>query len=142
MKTAPQLKSLMSPFPYAVGIDDAVAHAQALMAEHGVRHVPVRDGQDIAGVITDHDILVAQARGAIADSATRVRDVCTFDPYVVSLDEPLDDVLLTMAERRISCVIIVHHGRLAGVFTATDACRGFGELVREWFPGEPDPQVA
>ncbi|MGI9336236.1 MAG: CBS domain-containing protein [Gammaproteobacteria bacterium] len=144
MKTAPQLRSLMTPFPYSVAMDDSVSRAQALMGEHGVRHLPVREGEAIAGIVTDSDILVAQVRSAAAGGGAdvSVREVCTLDPYVVSLDEPLENVLSTMSERRIGSAIVTHHGRLAGVFTATDACRAFGDVLREWFAVEPDPEAA
>jgi CBS domain-containing protein len=33
----------MTPFPYAIDIDAALTAAQALMAEHGIRHLPVTE---------------------------------------------------------------------------------------------------
>ena len=56
---------------------------------------------------------------------------------MVDLNEPLETVLLTMAERHIGSALVTRQGRLAGVFTAVDACRTFGEYIRENFP-RPD----
>ena len=63
-----------------------------------------------------------------------VRDLYITDPYIVSVDEPLDNVLLTMAERHIGSAIVTRAGKLVGMFTAVDACRTFGNYLRERFP--------
>ena len=63
-----------------------------------------------------------------------VSDVYVPDPYVVDLGEPIENVLLTMAEKHIGSALVTRQGRLAGVFTAMDACRSFGQYLRENFP--------
>jgi acetoin utilization protein AcuB len=65
------------------------------------------------------------------------------DPYIVDLHEPLDNVLITMAERHIGSAIVTRAGKLVGMFTAVDACRCFGTFLREHFPRvEGDDDVA
>ncbi len=54
----------------------------------------------------------------------------TAEPYVVAPSEPLDTVLLTLAARRIGCVVVADAGRPAGIFTMTDASRMLGEHLR------------
>lgn len=129
MTSPPSLKAAMTPFPYSVELNAALGEARALMREHAIRHLPVTDGRDIVGVITVYD-LNARSEGG----ATRVRDCYVSDAYVVDLNEPLDNVLLTMAERHIGSAIVTRAGKLAGVFTTVDACRCFGEFLRERFP--------
>ena len=63
-----------------------------------------------------------------------VRDADMLEAYVVDLDQRLDNVVLEMAKRHIDSALIVKDGRLAGIFTATDACRWLGELLREDLP--------
>ncbi len=60
----------------------------------------------------------------------RVRDVCSLDVYSIERDEPLDRVLGEMADRHIGSAIVTDGGKIAGVFTATDACRCFAEFLR------------
>lgn len=131
----------MTPFPYSIDVDDALSRAALLMREHDIRHLPVTEGRTVVGVVSDRDLRVLMDVGGDAGDRT-VRDVCVSPAYVVGLDEPLDEVLLAMAERHIGSAIVVKNGRLAGVFTAVDACRCFGEYLRENFPRGDDPQAA
>jgi acetoin utilization protein AcuB len=43
----------------------------------------------------------------------------------------LDEVLAHMAEHQLGSAIVTRHGKLAGIFTVTDACRHFAEYLRD-----------
>jgi acetoin utilization protein AcuB len=136
MKHAPQLKLLMSPFPYSIDLTEDADSALALMEQHAVRHLPVTDNHRLVGVITDRDIKSLRAGRQPGDAGYNpcVRDMYLHDAYAVDINEPLENVLFTMAERHIGSVLVTRKGKLAGVFTGTDACRGFGEFLRELYP--------
>jgi CBS domain-containing protein len=36
-----------------------------------------------------------------------------------------------MAEHRIGCAVVTRRGKLAGVFTSNDACRGFADYLED-----------
>lgn len=139
MKQIPPIKAVMTPFPYSVGMDDPVNRVRQLMDDFNIRHLPVMaDGQPIS-VISDRDI--HRARGGVRSlrqGKLRVKDIDTQEAYVVELSEPLDRVLSRMAERHARCAVVVKNGRLAGIFTVTDACRCFGQLLRTLFPDGGD----
>lgn len=132
MKGIPGIKAVMTPFPYAIALDATVGEARRLMREHGIRHLPVVEGHTLVGVVTERDINLLGAAGLSAVDADRVsvRQVHTPEPYVVELEEPLDNVLATMAARHIGSALVTRKGRLAGVFTASDACRAYAEDLR------------
>ena len=132
MSFLPSLKSVMTPFPYAVESGAPLERARQLMDEHGVHHLPVVAGQQIVGEISHGDVVAALAREP--DGGNSVEHVCVGDAYVVDLNEPIENVLLTMADRHIGSAIVTRHGKLAGVFTWVDACRAFGEFIRERYP--------
>jgi acetoin utilization protein AcuB len=129
----PSMAAVMTPFPFSVQADDPVARAEELMKEHGIRHVPVRQGQELVGVLSERDLALRAGAGS-ARETLRVRDVCVMDAYVVDISARLDAVALAMAERQIGSALVTKHGRLAGIFTVTDACRALGELLRQLFP--------
>lgn len=133
----PTIANVMTPFPYSVGIDDPVDRAHRLMEEHGIRHVPVQGSDGVLGVVSDRDLAEARARGG----RPSVRDACTAEPFVVDVTARLDAVALDMARRHLPSAIVTKGGRLAGIFTATDACRVLGEILRERF-GPPDDDAA
>ena len=144
MRKIPALKTAMTPFPYSVDLDATFDEASELMARHSVRHLPVTKDQVVVGVITDRDMTSAMSVGSSsADSPSlSVRDLYIADPYIVSVDEPLDSVLINMAERHIGSAIVTKADKLVGMFTSVDACRSFGEYLREHFPRPDGDQAA
>ena len=132
----PNLATAMTPFPYSVERSAFLDEARALMDEHSVHHLPVTDVHELVGIISDRDLRSALAvpQGKRVVSNLTVEDIYVDEVYCVDLDTPLEDVLSTMAARHIGSAIVTRKGRLAGVFTATDACRTFAEFLTENFP--------
>ncbi len=144
MKKMPVLKTAMTPFPYSVDLDASYDEACELMGRHNVRHLPVTRDRQVVGVLTDRDMTSAiHVRSEMKETGSLcVRDLYIADPYIVSVDEPLDNVLLTMAERHIGSAIVTKAGKLVGMLTSLDACRSFGEYLREHSPHPTDDEVA
>jgi CBS domain-containing protein len=144
MKKMPLLTTVMTPFPYSVGLEASFEEASELMGHHDVRHLPVTKDHQVVGVITDRDMTSAlRVRSQSSDSGSlSVSDLYIADPYIVSVDEPLDNVLLTMARKHIGSAIVTKAGKLVGMFTSMDACRSFGEYLRGEFPQPTDDEAA
>ncbi len=102
-----------------------------LMEDHSVHHLPVTENHTIVGVVSHRDIIAARAEGK--DTAA-VSDVLVANPYLVDLNEPIENVLSAMAGRHIGSAIVTRQGRLAGIFTWVDVCRCFAEYIRTRFP--------
>jgi len=130
----PAVGSLMTRSPLSVPIDATVRIAEDLMIDNEVRHLPVTDSEALVGIVSDRDIAFSSnvSESDLADRL-RVRDVCSLDVYAVPPDEPLDAVLSKMAARHLGSVVVTEHGKIAGVFTVTDACRYFAEYLRAHF---------
>jgi acetoin utilization protein AcuB len=137
VKPSPQLKNVMTPFPYSVDIEAPVEDARQFMREHKIRHLPVTENGALKGLVSDRDIkLMLGPDFAYPDKTTlKVRDVMVEDSYTVDLAAPLDEVLRHMAEHRLGSAIVTRKGKLAGMFTSTDACRAFADFLA----GEPPP---
>jgi acetoin utilization protein AcuB len=135
MKRIPSIKTVMTPFPYSVEAAAPVAEAQEFMREHRIRHLPVVEDGKLAGIVSDRDIkLVLGPDFAYPNAAElKIRDVMIRDPYIVDLGTRLDEVLDHMAKNQLGSALVTREGRLAGVFTMTDACRAFAEYLREQF---------
>jgi acetoin utilization protein AcuB len=130
----------MTPFPYSIDAGSSLEAALSMMADHDIRHLPVREGGAIVGIVSDRDIRQAlnPSLAPPTGSGLTVKHVMLADPYIVDLHAPLDNVLLNLAGRHIDCALVVKEGRLAGVFTTTDACRVFGEHLRSLRPPHGD----
>ncbi|MCC5794226.1 MAG: CBS domain-containing protein [Chromatiales bacterium] len=129
----PTVKTVMTAFPYSVDAESSVADAREFMRSHRIRHLPVTEQGELAGIVSDRDIkLLLGPDFAFPDEqALKVRDAMIRDAYTVDLDTRLDEVLMHMAEHHLGSALVTRKGRLAGVFTMTDACRGFAEFLRE-----------
>jgi acetoin utilization protein AcuB len=141
MTSIPSLKAAMTPFPYSVSPTSPAADAETLMDEHNVHHLPVVENHQIIGIVTPHDIVAAR-NARQPDARLAVRDCYAHGAYVVELDEPLERVLMTMAERQIGSAVVTRHGRLAGVFTTVDVCRCFGQYLADNFPHDDGDAAA
>jgi CBS domain-containing protein len=135
MKRIPTIKTVMTPFPYSVESAASVAEAREFMREHRLRHLPVTEQGQLVGVVSDRDIKLMLGPDFAYPSETdlRVRDVMVRDAYIVDLDTRLDEVLQHMAAHHLGSVLVTREGKLAGVFTTTDACHHFADFLRAQF---------
>jgi len=133
----PQAKDVMTPFPHFIEVGQGVAQARELMLAHGVRHLPVKDGSELVGVVTERDLEVATVAGAGREPP--LRELCESELCVVDLHARMDEVVIEMARRRVGSALVVRDGRLAGILTAGDVCRLYGELLTKLAPPEDEP---
>jgi CBS domain-containing protein len=138
----PTVKSAMTPFPYSVALTAPIGTARKLMLDKHVHHLPVTDGNRLAGIVTDRDIklLLGPELGSPDPRELTVEDAYVADGYTVDLETPLVNVLEEMIDRRLGAALVTGHGRLAGIFTAVDACRCLRDHLRETY--HPPPEAA
>ncbi|WP_233998645.1 CBS domain-containing protein [Microbulbifer pacificus] len=138
----PTLAALMTPFPYHIDIDAPIEDAETLMEEHGVHHLPVTRDGDLETVISRGDIERVRSPGhRLEEQQLYVRDVCARRPYIADIHDPLDKILLAMADTGIGSVLVMKEGDLAGIVTVTDALRFCGEYLAD-LAEIPDDDVA
>jgi CBS domain-containing protein len=133
----PCIDSVMTPFPYAIDLDRHVGDAQRVLAGRFIHHLPVTNQGEVFSVLSARDLELALARPDADPWQIEIRDVCSKDPYIVDVSEPLDVVLSQMAARDIGCAVVAKDDRVAGIFTAVDACRHFAEWLRKERHTEP-----
>jgi acetoin utilization protein AcuB len=119
----------MSTCPHTIGVEQTMSVAHRMMREHGVRHLPVLRHGRAVGLVSDRDLNVIENLSGVDPTRVTVEEAMTQDPYVVSPDEPLDQVVMTMASKKYGSAIVVQHEKVVGIFTTVDACRAFGELL-------------
>lgn len=105
------------------------------MRSHHIRHLPVTEDGEVVGMLSDRDIkLVLGPDFAYPDpDKLTAGDVMQEHCYSVDLDERLDIVLKYMAEHHIGCAAVTRRGKLAGMFTTSDACKSFAEYLQDQF---------
>lgn len=141
MNRIPSIKSVMTPFPHFVEYNQPAARAVELMEKLAIRHLPVKKDGRLVSVVSERHIRFAEERGEALETL-RVADVCSMGAYIVDLAEPLDRVLSHMASHHLGSALVVKDGRLAGIFTTTDACRHYAQLLRAQFGSDDDEDAA
>ena len=120
------LDRYMTRHPHSIRVDENIVTAQRLMSSLGVRHLPVLDGGTLVGILSDRDLKLAQSPGP---RPLKVSDICVDEPYAIDIDTSISIVAAEMAEKRIGSAIVLENGRIAGIFTATDACRALADVL-------------
>lgn len=122
------INEVMTRTPHTIGHDIPVSKAKLMMREYNCHHLPVLDGGRLVGVISDRDLKLVE-RLPHGDE-TLIEDLMTDEPFVVSPDLSVKDVLTKMLDNKINSVIVSAKGDQSwGIFTSTDALAYFVDKV-------------
>ncbi len=121
--------AIMTPQPVTVGRQETLATAHRLMRSHDIRHLPVLEHGDLVGILSQRDLLLLETLRGVDIDKDLVEDAMTTDTYAVSPETPVATVARQMARKRYGCAVIMERGRVAGIFTATDALRIVAAVV-------------
>lgn len=103
----------------AVAPADPVARALALMAEHDIGVVLVLDGERLAGILSERD-LVRHAGSGPALRDLRVAELMTRDVATVDADAQFRQCMVLMDARGARHLPVVENGRVVAVVSLRD----------------------
>lgn len=123
------IRELMTKNPKTVEPSATVVDAARVMKQQDVGPVPVvENGDRLAGIVTDRDIVlrvVAEGRDPQSTTVgeTMSRDLATVDP-----DQPLDEALRLMARHQVRRLPVCEEdGRLVGIVAQADIATELGD---------------
>jgi len=128
-KAIPHIQSFMSTCPHTVGVDQNLDIAEKLMGTHKIRHLPVLNGGDLIGIITDRDIKLCRSFIGGNKPDVKIGEVCHEEVYTVSPSSPLDEVVSHMAKGKFGSAVVMDHNKVVGIFTAVDAMNALAHLL-------------
>jgi CBS domain-containing protein len=113
------VRDVMSSEPFTLEASAPIRHAAQIMRDHDVGDVLIVDAGELAGIVTDRDIVVrAIADGCTLDSP--VRTIATEVLVTVSPDDPLDKARDRMRRRAVRRIPVVEDGRPVGIVSLGD----------------------
>lgn len=116
-----QVSEAMTRDVRTISPDDSVVAAAQAMEELDIGVLPVCDGEQLVGVVTDRDIVI---RGVAQDcplDETTVMDVMSEDTICCFEDDAIEDVQEKMREAQIRRVPVVDRDRhLVGMLSLAD----------------------
>ena len=78
------------------------------------------DGDRLAGIFTERDVLTRVVAAGLDPSTTTVADVMSIQLVVAEIGEPYDACLQRMRQARVRHLIVLNQGRLAGIVSLRD----------------------
>ena len=116
------VRDIMRRPAIAVSGDATLQDAYRTMQHEGIRHLPVRDGEALVGVVTDRDLRLATSTLAASPLSPdrRVAEVMSRNPETADPADPVEDAARTMRQKKIGCLPVLDGGRLVGIITGLD----------------------
>lgn len=114
-----RVSQLMQPEVWQTYPEESLADAAARMRDHAVGSLAVIDGEDLAGIVTERDLLWAMADGA-PPNVTSVATYMSAPPIVVSPDTDVVEAGRLMVKHDVRHLPVVAVGRLLGMVSARD----------------------
>jgi CBS domain-containing protein len=93
------------------------AEAAERMRQNRIRHLVVKDGRTIVGVLSDRDV---RGRGAAQLTQQTVADLMTRSAVSIGPRDTVRAAANLMRGRTIGCLPVVERERLIGIVTVTD----------------------
>ena len=119
----------MTKHPFTISRHASLAKAHALMRENGIRHLPVLESNRVVGIVSDRDLHLLETIADFELEAVDVDQAMTANPYVVSRDTPIHEIVDEMAKHKYGCVVVVEGGKVEGIFTTIDALAALANLL-------------
>lgn len=105
---------------YSVAPDATVFEAIELMANKNVGALVVMDGERLIGMISERDYTRKVMLRGKRSRETPVHEIMSTDLIVVQPQEPVENCLRTMTEKRVRHLPVVEDGKLRGVISIGD----------------------
>ena len=96
----------------------SLSSAAKLMIENDLMQLPVFDGEQLIGIVTDEDILHQGVLEKFGD--TKVEKVMSRDPVVVEEETSISSVISLFRDQGFSRAPVVKKGKLVGIVTVHD----------------------
>lgn len=118
-----KIQSIFSLSPNASVLD-----AMKSMAEYNIGAMLVMEDGKIVGIVSERDIVRKVDVQGKSSAATLVRDIMTEKVLYVKSEQPLEDCMALMTEKRIRHLPVIENDCLLGVISIGDVLR---EVIHE-----------
>ncbi len=132
-----KVAEVMTENPVTLEPDDTISQAEDLMDQHDIRQLPVVEGTELVGIITDRDIrsfLSGKLFGTPEEREkamnTKISTVMTTKPISLLPDDDLREAVELLIEEKVGGIPVVDEDEgLVGIVTQVDILRCFLERL-------------
>lgn len=115
------LNDIMTREIKTIGPDSTLTEAAKLMDELNVGDIPVCEGDNLIGIITDRDMVIRSISAGQDPNSTKVRDAMTSPVVSCREDASMDEAAKLMKQHQIRRLPILNEqGKIIGVVSLGD----------------------
>jgi CBS domain-containing protein len=120
MKTVRNILDTKGHEVWCIGPEDTVFDALRLMAEKEVGSLMVMDGARVVGLISERDYARKIVLLGRTSPNTLVKEIMTSHVAYTHLEQPIEECMAVMTEKRIRHLPVMEEGKLVGIISIGD----------------------
>ncbi|MCF6153090.1 MAG: CBS domain-containing protein [Candidatus Kuenenia stuttgartiensis] len=134
------VKEIMSKQLVTLNADSKLGFAEDIMYLGRIRHLPVVNGKEIVGILTQRDLYKASLTSIVTNweenktflDSVKVAEVMTKNVVAISPDTTIEDAAQIMIDKKVGCLPVVEDkNTLLGLITETDVLQYFVHECRK-----------
>lgn len=134
-----QVWQLMSNNVVTLDAKGTLAVADDLMKLKRIRHLPVVDGDQLVGLVTQRDLFLAGVSSVLQFRRSaekewlghiKIAEVMIRDLVTVAPETDVEEAVTRMLEQKIGCLPVVSVGKLVGMLSETDLLRYLRRILQ------------
>ena len=120
----PKVREVMTDRPRCVTPETPISEAARLMKSDDVGSLPILEGERLAGIVTDRDIVLQAVAEEKDPRGMPVREVASRELVTIGPEEDLSEALRLMASHQVRRIPVVDEdSRLVGIVAQADIAR-------------------
>lgn len=116
---------------FSANSQTTVYDAIKLMGEKNIGALPVLDGDQLSGIVSERDYARKVVLMNRKSRETLVKDIMTATVITVSPSDSIDDCMEKMSAKRIRHLPVVHNGKMMGIISIGDVVTAIIETQKE-----------
>ena len=116
------LAEVLTAAPHTIGREQKLTRAHDVMRQYGLRHLPVLEGGQLVGVLSQRDLYFDESIAGVDVQMDIVAEAMTSEVFTAAPGDLVANVARTMGERKYGCAVVVDRGHVVGIFTTSDVC--------------------
>lgn len=122
-----KVEEFTTPIMHVISQNALLDQAFNVMKENNIRHLPVSDGDQIIGIISERDVMALYGKDWQGD--IRVGDFMNESVLSVYREDNIGEVAYQLSSNKVgSAIVLDENGKVYGIFTVTDALNALVEI--------------
>jgi acetoin utilization protein AcuB len=122
-----QVKNQMSRKVVTIPPHTSILRAMEVMRENSIRHLPVVNGADFVGLVTEGGLRQASLLSMV--DKVSIEDVMIKKPFTISPEASIEEAAKIIHRHKIGGLPVVKGKRLVGILTVVDILESFLQLL-------------